>query len=97
MTMPSEWQNEHGERLRLEWEDGQPVLYHSDFDDVPVVLDVRVVGFRRDYKPDPDLRPGQITSETVIRDSMGDIVLSDDEQQWLLGEMIKHGMQAKRS
>jgi hypothetical protein len=90
------WKNQHGETLRLEWEDDKPVLYHSDFDDIPIDLDIRVVGFNR-QEHFPDLLPGQITQETLMRRAAGDIVLDEEEQQWLLSEMLKHGMQAKRS
>jgi hypothetical protein len=81
------WTNRHGETLRLEFEeDGKVVLYHSDFDNVPVVLDIHVVGYRRDL-PDP-LEGGRLTSEGMIRKATGDVVLSGEEQMWLLGQMM---------
>lgn len=91
-----EWTNMHGERLRIEWdEQDRAVLYHSDFDDKPVLLDIRVVGYDLD-KPDPRASDPRgvstITSESIKREATGDIILSGEEQTWLLGELITKGL-----
>jgi hypothetical protein len=86
-----EWKNEHGEKLVLDWdEQGRGVLRHSDAEDRPYFIDVHVVGYDTD-KPWP-LADGHITSEGLQRHARGDIVLSAEEQTWLISEWIKEGL-----
>jgi hypothetical protein len=92
MTDEATWTNEHGELLRLVWEDDRPVLYHSDYDNVPVVIELRVIGIERDRPLDDS---GLVTSELIQRRAMGDIVLDQQEQNWLLSRIARHAAETR--
>ena len=92
MSQTPTWTNQHGEKLRLEWDGDQAILHHADYDK-PLMLDIRVIGFERDRPDELVAETKFVTDENLRRHAQGDILLSTEEQHWLLGQIVLHGLE----